>query len=135
MLIPSTLVTAAYVLPVALITTPRNHPRTVVWRLLASTASCTVTWLPLAATLWARGAPLSLLPPLLGLSTHTILPSILIPLFLTAVLFTGPLLHAALANRRPATASLLLLRNLVAAPLTEEWAFRACMLPLWLLHV
>lgn len=132
----SALVTTFYVLPLALVTSPRNHPSTIVTRLLLSTAACTITWLPLAATLWARGAPMSLLAPLLGLSTSNIDVAPCISLALTATLFAGPLLHAALTKRViPRQSWLLLLRNLVAAPLTEEWAFRACLVPLWLLHV
>lgn len=64
------------------------------------------------------------------------------PLALTAVLFTGPIATEALnwwdgeplPHRQPLLTRLGL-RNLVVAPATEEFTFRACMAPLLLLHV
>ena len=64
------------------------------------------------------------------------------PLALTAVLFTGPIATEALSwwegeplpYRQPLMTRLGL-RNLVVAPATEEFTFRACMAPLLLLHV
>lgn len=55
---------------------------------------------------------------------------------LTAALFTGPLLQMLLAGAadREATSTLQTLRNLIVAPITEEFCFRACMSPLLLLQ-
>ncbi|CAG5106040.1 Similar to Sras: CAAX prenyl protease 2 (Drosophila melanogaster) [Cotesia congregata] len=79
---------------------------------------------------------------LLGLKWSGLLQAIFIPLILTMILFLGPLCLQGLngqwklyfepmywiGNAR----TLIWWRNLVVAPLSEEWTFRACMLPLLL---
>lgn len=71
-----------------------------------------------------------------------LLQACVLPLLLTAALFAGPLAMWAVDWRRgrpaPAPAALprgpLPLRNLLVAPLTEEAAFRGCLLPFLLLR-
>lgn len=73
----------------------------------------------------------------MGLRLDGLLPALVLPSLVTCALFLGPLLHEALglsSIRRP-TDSLVCLRNYLVAPLAEEWAFRACLAPLWLLAV
>ncbi|XP_058808972.1 CAAX prenyl protease 2 [Phymastichus coffea] len=79
---------------------------------------------------------------LLGLRWPGIIQATVIPLCLTMILFLGPLYMQGhnglwrvyvepnfwLGNAK----CLLLWRNLIIAPLSEEWTFRACMLPLLL---
>ncbi|PNF23073.1 CAAX prenyl protease 2 [Cryptotermes secundus] len=84
------------------------------------------------ATLWQ----------LLGLRMHGLLPAIVIPMFLTMVLFLGPLsmqgfsglwkLYTEPMYWMSNLTNLIWLRNYVVAPLSEEFTFRACMLPLLL---
>jgi len=74
---------------------------------------------------------------LLGLRKAGLLQAVIQPTLLTASLFAGPLLQRALSGRSDADsmAPLQILRNLVMAPVTEEFCFRACMAPLFLLQV
>lgn len=83
---------------------------------------------------------------LLGLQLDAkLLPAILQPLGMTAVLFTGPLvyrlLHWVEQERRqqewfsPGRPSIHSIRDCVVAPVTEEWCFRACMVPLLWMEV
>ncbi|PSN50774.1 CAAX prenyl protease 2 [Blattella germanica] len=79
---------------------------------------------------------------LLGLRLHGLLPAIFIPMFLTMTLFLGPLtmqgysglwkLYAEPMYWLTNITNLIWLRNHVVAPLSEEFTFRACMLPLLL---
>lgn len=78
----------------------------------------------------------------LGLRWSGIIPAIFGPLFLTAVLFMGPLtiqvysgvwkLYAEPLYWFSSWRDLVWIRNHVMAPLSEEWVFRACMTPLLL---
>ena len=67
------------------------------------------------------------------------LRAIVQPAALTACLFAGPILQSCLSVRHAASYGshhyLQTLRNLIVAPLTEEFCFRACMAPLFLLEV
>ena len=78
-----------------------------------------------------------LLLPLLGLRSKGLLQAVIQPLLLTASLFMGPLLQSVLSGRPDGDSIMPLqtLRNLVMAPITEEFCFRACMAPLFLLQV
>ena len=78
-----------------------------------------------------------LLLPLLGLRSKGLLQAVIQPLLLTASLFMGPLLQSVLSGRPDGDSIVPLqtLRNLVMAPITEEFCFRACMAPLFLLQV
>ncbi len=74
------------------------------------------------------------LPTLLGLHGKGLLPALTLPLVLTALFFAGPLYMLVLdwrggtqpASRIPAGPAAL--RNLVAAPITEEFTFRSCLI-------
>lgn len=132
----SAAITLVYVVPIACVYTgkPRNHPHTVAWRLIISALVCTLTWMPLAWVLHTQ-SDTHLIATLLGL--HFSVRAVLIPLALTGVLFAGPLLymlHCTPPHSLPQH-PLVAVRNLIMAPLTEEWVFRACLLPLWLVHV
>ena len=92
---------------------------------------------------WLQGhATRETLLLLLGLRWRSLPSAVVRPLALTAVLFTGPIATEALnwwdgeplPYRQPLMTRLGL-RNLVVAPATEEFTFRACMAPLLLLHV
>ena len=78
-----------------------------------------------------------LLLPLLGLRAEGLLQAIVKPTLLTASLFAGPLLQLLLTGKtqQQAAVPLQTLRNLFIAPFTEEFCFRACMSPLFLLQV
>ncbi|XP_014218642.1 CAAX prenyl protease 2 [Copidosoma floridanum] len=79
---------------------------------------------------------------LLGLRWPGIIQAIIIPLCLTMILFLGPLymqglsglwrLYAEPSYWLGSAKTLVWWRNQVVAPLSEEWTFRACMLPLLL---
>ena len=82
-------------------------------------------------------SPQRLLWALLGFQKRGVLQAVVEPTLLTASLFAGPLLQLALSGRSDADvmAPLQQFRNLVMAPVTEEFCFRACMVPLFLLQV
>lgn len=86
--------------------------------------------------LWLQGKS-PLLLHLLGLRWHGMLAAVLRPAALTACLFTGPILQSWLSqtHHESCQSGLQTLRNLIVAPLTEEFCFRACMAPLFLLEV
>lgn len=79
---------------------------------------------------------------LMGLRTGGLLAATLLPLLLTVVLFAGPLTvqhlngelrsKATLAYWRHSLGDILWIRNHVMAPISEEFTFRACMMPLLL---
>lgn len=79
---------------------------------------------------------------LLGLRWSGLIQAIVIPLLLTMVLFLGPLsvqglnglwrLYTEPMYWLGSVRTLVWWRNQVVAPLSEEWTFRACMLPLLL---
>ncbi|KAI5706264.1 hypothetical protein M8J76_008203 [Diaphorina citri] len=78
----------------------------------------------------------------LGLRLPGLLPALILPLLLTMVLFLGPLVLQALSGIWQVYAEpkfwwsnvndLMWVRNYIVAPLSEEFTFRACMLPLLL---
>ncbi|KAF3429256.1 hypothetical protein E2986_05048 [Frieseomelitta varia] len=79
---------------------------------------------------------------LLGLRWPGLLQAIVIPLLLTMILFLGPIcvqgfnglwrLYTEPMYWLGSVRTIIWWRNLVVAPLAEEWTFRACMLPLLL---
>eukprot|EP00879_Flechtneria_rotunda_P020659 GHRR01021738.1.p1 GENE.GHRR01021738.1~~GHRR01021738.1.p1 ORF type:complete len:263 (+),score=46.33 GHRR01021738.1:695-1483(+) len=82
-------------------------------------------------------------PQLLGLySSSGLLHTALLPLLMTATLFTGPILFKASAHFQSDREhkrigrlqfGIYTLRDCVVAPISEEWCFRSCMVPLlWL---
>jgi prenyl protein peptidase len=112
-------------------------------------AVCATSWLPvyLLATRECKSSNVLSLAPqlaggvqsatteLLGLRWLGFVPALAIPFCLTATLFAAPLLLLAidissgLVDPLPSRLDLLALRDYVFAPVTEEWAFRACMVP------
>lgn len=139
---------------------PRDHPKVIKRRFVSLAGTCAVAWMPLWRALRASPTPdvvaralgssapsasspaflfrvLGLDPtgsPLTGAMT-----SAAATLGLTAALYLGPLVALALDGeliaRFAVTArldSILKVRNLVVAPASEEFAFRACMSPLLL---
>lgn len=80
---------------------------------------------------------------LMGIRSAGLLPAFVLPLLLTAVLFIGPLSMQVLNGEVTAYVqpsywleniqNILWIRNHIIAPLSEEFTFRACMMPL-LLH-
>ncbi|DBA79350.1 TPA: hypothetical protein ACH3X2_000001 [Trebouxia sp. C0005] len=116
----------------------RNHPSTIKFRMVSTATTCLVAWVPLYWQLQSKTAfAHKLLFSLLGLRKTGLLQAVIQPTLLTASLFAGPLLQRALSGRSDADsmAPLQILRNLVIAPVTEEFCFRACMAPLFLLQV
>ncbi|XP_015519423.1 CAAX prenyl protease 2 isoform X1 [Neodiprion pinetum] len=79
---------------------------------------------------------------LLGIKLVGLFQAAVLPLLLTMILFLGPLsvqalngpwkLYAAPMHSTKNIRSLIWWRNRIVAPLSEEWTFRACMLPLLL---
>lgn len=113
----------------------RNSPSTIKFRMATTTATSLVAWLPLCWSLQKQGKS-PLLLHLLGLRWHGMLAAVLRPAALTACLFTGPILQSWLSqtHHESCQSGLQTLRNLIVAPLTEEFCFRACMAPLFLLE-
>ncbi|XP_063059795.1 CAAX prenyl protease 2 isoform X2 [Engraulis encrasicolus] len=124
----------------------RDHPRVIQQRftsvLLVSITAPFVVW---GWTEWMK-IPLGVsFMELLGIRLEGIVTAGIMPLFLTMMLFLGPLVQLAVDspkgvlleirfkfNRdylRQCVGDLKWMRNHVVAPLTEELVFRACMLP------
>jgi prenyl protein peptidase len=103
---------------------------------------CTLS--PVILSLFSSSSDGPLAQPLfawLGLRTSYFILAAVIPVILTMVLFSGPIImyiidwkttaHIDTSNDKPAS-QMLWLRNYVVAPFAEEFTFRACMLPvLW----
>jgi len=118
---------------------PRDDPEVIKRRFLSVGCVCAVSWVPLYLERLRGGggegvlqaAPLS---ELLGIRAGGLAQAVALPLMLTSALFLGPLLtkalHAWEHGASSSEADLVLARNLVVAPLTEEFVFRACMAPL-----
>lgn len=128
----------AYVVPFyARASHERNHPSTIKFRMVSTATTCLMAWVPLYWQLQTKTAfAHKLLFSLLGLCKTSLLQAVIQPTLLTASLFAGPLLQWGLSGRSDADsmAPLQILRNLVMAPVTEEFCFRACMAPLFLLQ-
>jgi len=123
---------------------PRDHPETIRWRMLLT--GIVTVFSPFYLLLWAdrdpteRGAELH---HVLGIKANGIFAAVIFPLLLTAVLYTGVVVHTVMgfAGQRGALqvhfsaykANFRLevcLRNFFVAPFVEEFVFRACMLPM-----
>ena len=112
---------------------PRDHPTTVTQRSIATSAVSLLA--PAALYLAYRSETgTSLLSHLgLGLSLFDQLSAALRSLCLFGLLFAGPIVQETYDNtwqQRIPPSSLLFWRNFVVAPITEEWIFRCCSLPL-----
>lgn len=95
------------------------------------------TFVPQRTVVLQTASPKGLLLALLGVKAEGLLQAVIKSTLLTASLFAGPLLQLSLPDRtrREAVDPLQALRNLLVAPFTEEFCFRACMAPLFLLQV
>lgn len=122
----------------------RQHPTTVRARMVGVLLTCCVAWLP-AWHIHHNTQSEQDLPDLLQLlglhlSTRQLLPALAKAAGLTLVLFLGPLHHQATQQypvwRKPSLGRVSWLhaaRDLVVSPVSEEWCFRACMVPcLWM---
>lgn len=79
----------------------------------------------------------------MGFRIPGLLPAVFLPVILTAILFIGPLTVQAVTGELKSYAqpafwlenvqNILWIRNHIIAPLSEEFTFRACMMPLLLL--
>ncbi len=123
----------------------RDHPETIKRRFLSAMAMTVAS----PAFAYCLGSPELLsrhgLAASIGLRRPGLVSACALPLALTALLFLGPLamllsyettLHLLLSPyywRRCAT-DLIWWRNHVVAPFTEEFTFRACMVPILLCH-
>ncbi|GBF95439.1 hypothetical protein Rsub_08401 [Raphidocelis subcapitata] len=138
----------------------RQHPEVIARRAASVAAVSALAWLPAAAlnaaaTAAGRGAQgpaAATTRQLLGLRISGAPAAAALPLAAVALLFLGPLVHlAASAEARAAhplaaairaaagggaaagAARFQIARDLLIAPVSEEWVFRACLVPLlWL---
>ncbi|XP_004924603.1 CAAX prenyl protease 2 isoform X2 [Bombyx mandarina] len=120
----------------------RDHPSTIKRRFFS--VSCMMLLAPFFMKYFLTKETLSKgeLLEHLGLRTSGWIQATLLPLFLTAILFLGPLTMQFLSGiwklyTKPlywlaSWQDLVWLRNHIMAPLSEEWVFRACMMPLLL---
>lgn len=136
------LLAAAYVLSLYIWrkdVTERDNPETVKRRFISVSIVCAVS--PLLLWLLSTPAPKGhTLLELLGLRIPGFITAMLAPLVLTMVLFFGPLalqykegyllLYTDFTFWLEAFQDLYWIRSHVLAPVTEEFVFRACMLPL-----
>ncbi|XP_074416340.1 LOW QUALITY PROTEIN: CAAX prenyl protease 2 [Sinocyclocheilus rhinocerous] len=125
---------------------PRDHPNTIKRR---SPLFCLSAASPLVVLAWTNSMKVRPSPPLwalMGIHLDVFFPAALLPLTLTMVLFLGPLTQLAIESPRglfhdvkaglnsrswsKCVKDLRWLRNQVVAPLTEEFVFRACMIPM-----
>ncbi|XP_049877996.1 CAAX prenyl protease 2 [Pectinophora gossypiella] len=120
----------------------RDHPSTIKRRFFS--VSCMMLLAPFVTQYFLTDMSLTRgdVYDQLGLRAPGFINALILPLVLTAVLFLGPLTMQFLSGiwtiyRAPAYwwsswHDLVWVRNHVMAPLSEEWVFRACMMPLLL---
>lgn len=118
----------------------RDHPSTVKKRFVSVSIVMMVS--PVFVVLFLRPDTHSILE-LMGIRSMGLMPAIVLPLLLTATLFIGPLSMQVVNGEikvytQPSywaenIQNILWIRNHIIAPLSEEFTFRACMMPL-LLH-
>ncbi|XP_015119780.1 CAAX prenyl protease 2 [Diachasma alloeum] len=120
----------------------REHPSIIKKRFFSVFIMTLISPAPLYFGMHAKVFQKASIWELLGLRWSGLPQAIFIPLFLTMVLFLGPLsmqgfnglwrLYAEPMYWLGSAKTLIFWRNQVVAPLSEEWTFRACMLPLLL---
>lgn len=123
----------------------RDHPSTIKRRFVS--AFCMLFASPPFVCAFGSSALLegAALAAVIGFRGEGLLSAVVIPLFLTAVLFLGPVVMASVNDVRiklimmphywsQSIKDLIWWRNYVVAPFTEEYTFRACMLPILLGH-
>ncbi|XP_030570299.1 CAAX prenyl protease 2 [Drosophila novamexicana] len=118
----------------------RDHPTTIKRRF--ASVSCVMLMAPLFVYFFSSPELLQRepFPSLLGFRWQGLWQAIVIPYLLTALLFLGPIFvnmqnesfrsYFDLEAWRGSCTSIIWIRNLVMAPLSEEFVFRACMMPL-----
>ena len=121
---------------------PRNHPVTVKRRIAAIVCVCLAA--PIYVYVWAWSSRRSSgeeegeqLWRVLGWRREGLLWAVVSPLALVLLAYLGPIVHLVSVGENPfSTVSQeradIGLRNYVVAPFSEEFVFRACMLPLLL---
>ncbi|XP_068731602.1 CAAX prenyl protease 2-like isoform X1 [Montipora capricornis] len=120
---------------------PRDHPKTIKQRFrsvfIVSLLSPFYVWLWSDGTLGQNSFSLW---QYLGIRLESILLAVIFPLILTMILFTGPIVllyvNRELANMKgfleypTSWVNSISLRNYLVAPLSEEFVFRACLIPM-----
>jgi len=117
----------------------RNHPKTVKQRFISAFCMLFISPLFVYFTLGLFETESSdYLIHHLGLRFDGLLAAFIIPLLLTAILFLGPITPSIMDRSWTITSfsywtenlrDILWLRNTIVAPVSEEFTFRACMLP------
>ncbi|KNC98325.1 CAAX prenyl protease [Spizellomyces punctatus DAOM BR117] len=129
---------------------PRDDPRVVRRRFMAAAGTCAVGFVSVGFVLSSVGIVptgtegLPVLLAHLGLKPKGFLLAAVLPLLLTMTLFLGPLAVDFIAESLPFQRKfsfqehlfdklndILAWRNYIVGPLTEEFVFRACMVPLF----
>ena len=116
---------------------PRNHPVTVKRRILVIVCLCLVA--PVYVWAWSTrevtgGEPLW---RVLGVKREGLLWAVVCPVLLVLLAYLGPLVHYATIQENPfgplvGERTDINLRNYVVAPFSEEFVFRACVVPILL---
>ncbi|GMH38266.1 hypothetical protein BSKO_06150 [Bryopsis sp. KO-2023] len=113
---------------------PRDHAETITKRAIGTLSFCCVSWIPTLFVSRYKGESCA---TLLGLKVHGIVKSTALPLGSVLIAYSGMLLFCLVEKHNPFSQAArwkrsVMLRNLVIAPITEEWVFRASMVPLFL---
>jgi len=116
----------------------RDHPTTIKRRFVS--VSVIMVLAPVIVYIMCHGRSDASLWELLGLRYSGLLRAFYLPLFLTMLLFLGPIAvqvsngawktYIRFSYWKESFQDLIWIRNHVMAPLSEEFAFRACMLPI-----
>ncbi|TDG47131.1 hypothetical protein AWZ03_006396 [Drosophila navojoa] len=118
----------------------RDHPTTIKRRF--ASVSCVMVIAPLFVYYFSSPQLLEREPflKLIGFRLEGLWQAVLIPYLLTALLFLGPIFvnmqnesfssYFNIDYWRGSCSNIIWIRNLVMAPLSEEFVFRACMMPL-----
>jgi len=117
----------------------RNHPKTVKQRFISAFCMLFISPLCVYFTLGLFDTEgCSNLLYHLGIRAGGFIPALILPLILTSILFLGPMTPSLLDRSWTITSfsywkdnlqDILWLRNNIVAPVSEEFTFRACMLP------
>lgn len=120
----------------------RNHPSTIKKRFCSVFVMMIISPLIMKNFIFVERFQHLSLFELLGIRLPGLITASVLPLLLTMVLFLGPLCMQGLSGLwklyseprflMSSLCDLILIRNVVVAPLAEEFTFRACMMPLLL---
>jgi prenyl protein peptidase len=112
---------------------PRNHPVTVRRRILATVSVCLAA--PVYVWVWSSSeGEGELLWRVLGVKQEGLLWAVVCPVALILLAYLGPLVHYVSVGENPLGSVAhdradINLRNYVVAPFSEEFVFRACLMP------